>query len=111
MDCACRLADGRHARHLSHRREQQNRPESEREETMSGTTLQTTEITLLVLLLSVAAIGVLARKLHTPYSILLVIAGLLFSFFPAMPRVTLNPDVVFFVIWLETKINRFSATC
>jgi monovalent cation/hydrogen antiporter len=78
---------------------------------MSGTTLQTTEITLLVLLLSVAAIGVLARKLHTPYSILLVIAGLLFSFFPAMPRVTLNPDVVFFVIWLETKINRFSATC
>ena len=65
---------------------------------MSGTGLQATQITLLILLLSVVALGALARKLQRPYPIVLVIGGLLFGFVPGMPRVTLNPDIVFFVV-------------
>jgi hypothetical protein len=42
--------------------------------------------------------GTLARKLNTPYPIALVIGGLLLSFIPGIPKVTLNPDVVFLVI-------------
>lgn len=60
--------------------------------------LQAIQITLLVLLLSVAAVAALARKLQTPYPVLLVVAGLIFSFIPGMPRVTLDPNIVFFVV-------------
>jgi CPA1 family monovalent cation:H+ antiporter len=56
------------------------------------------EIVFLLLLFFVVLFGVLARKLRTPYPIVLVIGGLLLSFIPGIPRVTLNPDIVFFVI-------------
>ena len=56
------------------------------------------EIILLLLLLFVVAFGELARRLNTPYPIILVIAGLLISFVPGIPRITLNPDVIFFVV-------------
>jgi CPA1 family monovalent cation:H+ antiporter len=47
--------------------------------------------------LFVALFAGLARRLRVPYPILLVIAGLFLSFLPGMPRVDLNPDVVFLV--------------
>lgn len=56
------------------------------------------EIVFLLLLLFVVIFGVLAKKLKTPYPIVLVIGGLLLSFVPGIPRINLNPDVVFFVI-------------
>jgi NhaP-type Na+/H+ or K+/H+ antiporter len=56
------------------------------------------EIVFLLLLLFVVTFGVLAKKLKTPYPIGLVIGGLLLSFVPGIPRINLNPDVVFFVI-------------
>src|SRR5215475_8724427 len=56
------------------------------------------EIVFLLLLLFVAAFGALACKLKTPYPILLVIAGLLLGFMPGIPRITLNPDIVFFAV-------------
>src|SRR5258708_14489251 len=56
------------------------------------------EIVFLLLLLFVVVFGVLAKKLKTPYPIVLVVGGLLLSFVPGIPRVNLNPDVVFFVI-------------
>jgi CPA1 family monovalent cation:H+ antiporter len=56
------------------------------------------EIIFLLLLLFVVAFGALARKLAVPYPIVLVIGGLLLSFVPGIPKVTLNPDLVFFVI-------------
>ena len=65
---------------------------------MAGPSLQAIQITLLVLLLSVAAVAALARKFQTPYPVLLVIAGLIFSFIPGMPRVTLDPNIVFFIV-------------
>src|ERR1700749_2290868 len=51
----------------------------------------------LLLLVFVAVFAGLARRLKVPYPILLVIAGLLLSFLPGMPRVGLDPNLVFLV--------------
>jgi Na+/H+ antiporter len=59
--------------------------------------VESLQIAFLVLLLVTIVIGALAKRLNTPYPILLVIAGLLIGFVPGLPRVTLNPDVIFFV--------------
>lgn len=56
------------------------------------------EIVFLLLLFFVVAFGVLARKLQTPYPIVLVVGGLLLSFVPGIPKISLNPGIVFFVI-------------
>jgi Na+/H+ antiporter len=45
----------------------------------------------------VAVFAGLARRLKVPYPILLVIAGLLLSFLPGMPRIRLDPNLVFLV--------------
>src|SRR5438093_5599863 len=47
------------------------------------------------LLLAVAAVGLLARKLQVPYPVLLVVGGLLLGLIPGLPRVQLNPEFVF----------------
>jgi len=60
--------------------------------------LQTTQIISLLLLFSVAALAALARKLSTPYPIVLVIGGLLLGLTPGMPKVTLNPELIFLVV-------------
>jgi CPA1 family monovalent cation:H+ antiporter len=60
--------------------------------------VHTVELVFLLLLLFVAAFGALACRLRTPYPIVLVIAGLLLGFVPGIPRITLNPDIVFFVV-------------
>lgn len=65
---------------------------------MSGSGLHATQIVFLVLLFAVVAFAALARKLRVPYPIILVIGGLILSFVPGMPKVTLNPDVIFFVV-------------
>jgi CPA1 family monovalent cation:H+ antiporter len=49
------------------------------------------------LLLAVAVLAMLARKLHIPYPILFVIGGLLLGWIPGLPKVTLNPELVFFL--------------
>jgi monovalent cation/hydrogen antiporter len=56
------------------------------------------QLILLLLLLFVAAFAALARKLQTPYPIVLVIAGLLLSFVPGIPSITLDPDLIFLVV-------------
>jgi monovalent cation/hydrogen antiporter len=60
--------------------------------------VQAVELVFLLLLLFVVAFGALARKLQIPYPIVLVIAGGLLGFIPGIPRIALNPDVIFFVI-------------
>src|SRR5436305_7389566 len=60
--------------------------------------IQAIEIIFLLLLLFVVVFGALARRLGTPYPIVLVIGGLLLSFIPGIPKISLNPDVIFFVI-------------
>src|SRR5712664_968990 len=56
------------------------------------------EIVFLILLLFVVIFAALARKLQTPYPIVLVVAGLLLSFIPGIPRISLNPDVIFLAV-------------
>ncbi len=56
------------------------------------------ELILLFLLLGVAGLTTLARKFKTPYPIVLVIGGLLLSFIPNLPHISLNPNIVFLVL-------------
>jgi len=55
------------------------------------------ELTLLCLLVAVAALTALARLLNVPYPILLVIGGSLLGFLPGLPHVELDPDLVLLV--------------
>ncbi len=50
---------------------------------------------VLVLLLVVAGLAVLARKLQIAYPILFVIGGLVLGFIPGLPRLHLEPDLIF----------------
>ena len=59
--------------------------------------VQSIEAVVLLLLVFVALFAALARKLKVPYPILLVVAGLLLGFVPGMPRINLDPDIVFLV--------------
>ena len=63
-----------------------------------GGGVQAVQLVFLLLLVFIVVFGALARRLQTPFPIVLVIAGLLVSFIPGLPRVTLDPDLVFFVL-------------
>ena len=56
------------------------------------------EFVFLLLLFFIVAFGILARKLGTPYPIIMVVGGLLLSFVPAVPDITLAPDLIFLVV-------------
>src|SRR5256884_9585479 len=47
------------------------------------------------LLLAVAVLALLARKLHIPYPILFVVGGSLLGLIPKLPKVRLDPELVF----------------
>jgi monovalent cation/hydrogen antiporter len=55
------------------------------------------ELIMLVLLILVVALAALAKRLKTPYPIVLVIGGLILSFARHGPHVELNPQIVFLV--------------
>jgi monovalent cation/hydrogen antiporter len=61
----------------------------------SAESLHALETLVLLLLVMVAAFAVIAHRLKVPYPIVLVLAGLALSFVPRMPRVPLNPNLVF----------------
>jgi monovalent cation/hydrogen antiporter len=63
---------------------------------MSG--IGAVEFVFLLLLLFIVAFGILARKLRTPYPIIMVVGGLLLSFVPAVPDIALDPDLIFLVV-------------
>jgi Na+/H+ antiporter len=63
----------------------------------AGSSLHAVETVILLLLVLVAGFAAMARRLKVPYPIVLVLAGLIISFLPRMPRVPLDPDVVFVV--------------
>jgi monovalent cation/hydrogen antiporter len=86
-----------------------------------GEGVHAVELVFLLLLLFVVVFAALARKLETPYPIVMVIGGLLLGFVPAIPRIPLNPDLVFLVVlppllyygawhtnWREFKYNLVS---
>lgn len=59
--------------------------------------LHGTQYVLLLLLVMVALFAVVAERVRVPYPIVMVLAGLGLSFVPHMPRIPLNPDLVFTV--------------
>src|SRR5271168_3154812 len=63
---------------------------------MSG--IGTVEFVFLLLLFFIVVFGIIARKLSTPYPIIMVVGGLLLSFVPAVPDITLAPDLIFLVV-------------
>jgi monovalent cation/hydrogen antiporter len=63
---------------------------------MSG--IGAVEFVFLLLLFFVVVFGLLARKLRTPYPIIMVVGGLALSFIPKIPAITLNPDLIFLVV-------------
>jgi len=65
---------------------------------MESLAIHNVELIFLLLLFFVAGLTALAKRLHTPYPIVLVVGGLLLSFIPHAPRVELNPDIVFLVV-------------
>jgi Na+/H+ antiporter len=56
------------------------------------------EFILLFVMVLVVGLAALARRFQTPYPIVLVVGGLAVSLLPNMPRVELNPDIVFLVL-------------
>jgi CPA1 family monovalent cation:H+ antiporter len=54
--------------------------------------------TLELLLLVAAVVAMLARRLRIPYSVALVVAGIVLSFLPGMPNMALSRDLVFTVL-------------
>jgi CPA1 family monovalent cation:H+ antiporter len=65
---------------------------------MRDSVISSIEPILLLLLLLVSALAILAKRLQIAYPIVMVIGGLCLSLLPHVPRVSLNPDVVFLVI-------------
>lgn len=55
------------------------------------------EVLIAGLLVAVAGLSVLARRLSVPYPIVLVVGGALFGFIPGLPEVKLNPQIVLVV--------------
>ncbi|MBF1439242.1 Na+/H+ antiporter [Hoylesella nanceiensis] len=47
--------------------------------------------------MSICLLTMLSSKLKVAYPILLVVAGLLFSLIPGIPKITINPDVIFLI--------------
>ena len=63
----------------------------------SAASLHAIERVVLLLLVMVAAFAVMAYRLKVPYPIVLVLAGLVLSFVPHMPRIPLDPNLVFVI--------------
>jgi Na+/H+ antiporter len=88
---------------------------------MYSQNIQHSEPIFLLLLLCIAVLATLAKRFKTPYPIVLVIAGLFLSLIPRMPRIELNPEVVFLLFlppllfsasfqtsWRDFRYNIFS---
>jgi monovalent cation/hydrogen antiporter len=55
------------------------------------------ELLIAGLLVAVAGLSALARRLSVPYPIVLVVGGALFGFVPGLPEVKLDPEIVLLV--------------
>src|ERR1700730_10638426 len=59
--------------------------------------LQDHLLLIISLLFVVSMLAMLSHKLHISYPIFLVIAGLIISLVPGIPRIELDPDIVFVI--------------
>jgi len=53
---------------------------------------------LLALLVVVAVLVTVSRRIHVPYPVLLLLGGLVVGLIPGIPRLELDPDIVFLVV-------------
>lgn len=60
--------------------------------------IHSVELVVLLLMILVVAFASVAKRLETPYPIILVMGGLLLSLFPHGPHIELDPDIVFLLI-------------
>jgi monovalent cation/hydrogen antiporter len=65
---------------------------------MGSNSVHGIELVFLLLLLFVIVFASLARKLQLPYPIVLVVAGLVLSFIPGIPKITMSPDLIFLAV-------------
>jgi monovalent cation/hydrogen antiporter len=65
---------------------------------MQSANIHHLELIILFIMALVIALTALARRFRTPFPIVLVIGGLAVSLFPNVPRIALNPDIVFLVL-------------
>jgi Na+/H+ antiporter len=86
-----------------------------------GTHLQTVQVVVLFLLFLVAIFAAIAQRIKIPYPILLTLAGVCIAFVPHVPRIPLDPNLVFLIFlppllyaaawqtnWREFKRNLLS---
>src|SRR5207244_5262470 len=59
--------------------------------------MQTAQL-VLALLIAVATLVTIARRLGIAYPILLVIGGLLLGLVPGVPRIRIDPDLIFLLV-------------
>ena len=59
--------------------------------------LPTTITLVFSLLVAIVVLATLAARLRLPYAILLVLSGLLLSFLPGLPTITIDPTLILFV--------------
>lgn len=59
--------------------------------------LQDNLLLIISLLFAVTMLSMLSDKLGISYPIFLVIAGLLISLFPGVPRIMIDPDIIFII--------------
>ncbi len=90
---------------------------------MPGGTIHEAQFVLIILLVFIVGFGILAQLLKIAYPIVFVLGGLLVSFIPALPAISLNPDFIFLTVlppllfaaatqtsWAEFKYNLVSIT-
>ncbi len=56
------------------------------------------ELVFLFLLVFIVVFGLFSRKIGIPYPIVMVVGGLLLSLVPGIPRIHLDPDLIFLVV-------------
>jgi monovalent cation/hydrogen antiporter len=64
---------------------------------MAAAHLHTVQVVILSLLFLVAVFAAIAQRIQIPYPILLTIAGVGIAFVPHVPRIPLDPDLVFLI--------------
>jgi CPA1 family monovalent cation:H+ antiporter len=66
---------------------------------------------VLAILVVVAILYEIARRLGVPYPTLLVLGGLGLAFIPGLPRIKLEPDLVLLVFLPPLLLSLLSGTC
>ncbi|MDQ2808262.1 MAG: Na+/H+ antiporter [Chloroflexota bacterium] len=70
---------------------------------MMESAIGTSAITLFWMLIAVAAVAILTKRIRVPYTVALVIAGLLLAVVPGAPEVELTPDLIL-AVFLPTLV-------